>query len=106
MVAAALEVRTPKDAWREAASHYKPAPGPAECLAFLTANGYLLSAIEQVSSVSATPTRCTRSRHTECDAGVDPPGPAPVRRIRPVHICWDRPQMAETDIRAVPDAGS
>jgi ParB family chromosome partitioning protein len=46
MVLAALEGRTPKDAWREAASNYKPVPGPAEYLAFLTANGYLVSAIE------------------------------------------------------------
>jgi ParB family chromosome partitioning protein len=48
MVLAALEGRTPKDAWRDTAGSYKPAPGAAEYLAFLTANGYPLSAIEQV----------------------------------------------------------
>jgi ParB family chromosome partitioning protein len=48
MVLAALEGRTPKDAWRDTAGSYKPAPGAAEYLAFLSANGYPLSAIEQV----------------------------------------------------------
>ena len=48
MVLAALEGRTPKDAWRDTASSYKPVPGAAEYLRFLAANGYLLSAIEQV----------------------------------------------------------
>jgi ParB family chromosome partitioning protein len=48
MVLAALEGRTPKDAWRGAPGIYRPAPGPAEYLRFLAANGYALSAIEQV----------------------------------------------------------
>jgi ParB family chromosome partitioning protein len=48
MVLAALEGRTPKDAWRDATSNYKPQPGCAEYLGFLAANGYALSAIEQV----------------------------------------------------------
>jgi ParB family chromosome partitioning protein len=41
MVLAALEACTPKDTWRDV-------PGPAEYLRFLAANGYALSAIEQV----------------------------------------------------------
>jgi ParB family chromosome partitioning protein len=48
MVLAALEGRTPKDAWREAPGNYRPVPGPAEYLRFLAGNGYALSAIEQV----------------------------------------------------------
>src|SRR5258705_8074863 len=48
MVLAALEGRTPKDAWRAAPGNYRPVPGPAEYLRFLAANGYALSAIEQV----------------------------------------------------------
>ena len=48
MVLAALEGRTPKDAWRAAPGDYRPVPGPAEYLRFLAANGYALSAIEQV----------------------------------------------------------
>jgi ParB family chromosome partitioning protein len=44
----ALEGRTPKDAWRNAASHYNPVPGAAEYLRFLSANGYALSEIERV----------------------------------------------------------
>lgn len=48
MVLAALDGRTPKDAWRDAASNYKPRPGCAEYLGFLAANGYPLSAIEHV----------------------------------------------------------
>ena len=40
--------RTLKDAWREAAGNYRPVPGPVEYLRFLAANGYALSAIEQV----------------------------------------------------------
>jgi hypothetical protein len=53
----------------EAESNYKPAPGPAEYLAFLTANGYPLSAIEQVlvgqrdsEGVYSSPDPITRSR--------------------------------------------
>ena len=48
MVLAALEGRTPKDAWRDAESSYKPRPGSAEYLRFLAANGYALAAIEEV----------------------------------------------------------
>jgi ParB family chromosome partitioning protein len=48
MVLAALEGRTPKDAWRTAASRFNPVPGAAEYLRFLAANGYPLSAIERV----------------------------------------------------------
>ena len=48
MVLAALEGRTPKDAWRAAKATWVPAPGAAEYLRFLAANGYPLSAIEQV----------------------------------------------------------
>ena len=47
-VLAALEGRTPKDAWRAAKATWVPAPGAAEYLRFLAANGYPLSAIEQV----------------------------------------------------------
>jgi ParB family chromosome partitioning protein len=48
MVLAALEGRTPKDAWREVSGSYRALPGPVEYLRFLAANGYALSAIEQV----------------------------------------------------------
>jgi ParB family chromosome partitioning protein len=48
MVLAALEGRTPKDAWRQTRSTYRPVPGAADYLRFLAANGYPLSAIEQV----------------------------------------------------------
>jgi ParB family chromosome partitioning protein len=48
MVMAALEGRTPKDAWRETAGTYKPMPGATEYLRFLAANGYVLSPIEFV----------------------------------------------------------
>jgi ParB family transcriptional regulator, chromosome partitioning protein len=48
MVLAALEGRTPKDAWRHAEATWTPKPGPAEYLRFLAANGYTLSAIERV----------------------------------------------------------
>ena len=37
MVLAALEARTPKDAWRHAPSSFRPAPGVAEYLRFLAA---------------------------------------------------------------------
>jgi ParB family chromosome partitioning protein len=50
MVLAALEGRTPKDAWREVAGNYKPVPGTAEYLRFLAANGYVLSPIELVAA--------------------------------------------------------
>jgi ParB family chromosome partitioning protein len=49
MVVAALEGRTPKDAWRNAASHYNPVPGAAEYLRFLAVHGYQLSEIEKVA---------------------------------------------------------
>ena len=48
MVLAALEGRTPKDAWRENSATWRPKPGPTEYLRFLAANGYTLSAVEQV----------------------------------------------------------
>jgi hypothetical protein len=48
MVLAALEGRTPKDAWRTATSRFNPVPGAAEYLRFLSANGYALSEIERV----------------------------------------------------------
>jgi ParB family chromosome partitioning protein len=48
MVLAALEGRTPKDAWRQASASWTPKPGPADYLRFLAANGYTLSAVEQV----------------------------------------------------------
>jgi ParB family chromosome partitioning protein len=49
MVLAALEGRTPKDAWRETSATWTPKPGPTEYLRFLAANGYtLLSGVEQV----------------------------------------------------------
>ena len=48
MVLAALEGRTPKDAWRAVKAAWVPAPGAAEYLRFLAANGYSLSAIDQV----------------------------------------------------------
>ena len=54
MVLAALEGRFPKDAWRDATSNYKPGPGPADYLAFLTDNGYRLSVIEQVPTGERT----------------------------------------------------
>lgn len=50
MVLAALEGRTPKDAWRQANATWTPKPGPAEYLRFLAANGYTLSAVEQVAT--------------------------------------------------------
>ena len=59
MVLAALEGRTPKDAWRNAASNYQPVPGAAEYLRFLAANGYPLSPIEHVVTASAAPMTCT-----------------------------------------------
>jgi ParB family chromosome partitioning protein len=48
MVLAALEGRTPKDAWRETSARWTPKPGPTEYLRFLAANGYTLSAVEHV----------------------------------------------------------
>jgi ParB-like chromosome segregation protein Spo0J len=48
MVLAALEGRTPKDAWRNAKATWMSAPGAAQYLRFLAANGYVLSPIEQV----------------------------------------------------------
>ena len=48
MVLAALEGRTPKDAWRETKGAWIPTPCAAEYLRFLAANGYPLSPIEQV----------------------------------------------------------
>lgn len=48
MVLAALEGRTPKDAWREMPGRNRPVPGPGEYLRFLAAHGYELSAIEHV----------------------------------------------------------
>ena len=45
---AAVEGRTPKDAWRAAPGDHRPVAGPAEYLRFLAANGYALAAIEQV----------------------------------------------------------
>lgn len=48
MVLAALEGRTPKDAWRETIATWTPKPGPANYLRFLAANGYTLSPIERV----------------------------------------------------------
>jgi ParB family chromosome partitioning protein len=61
MVLAALEGRTPKDAWRDTAQSYRPVPGAAEYLRFLAANGYALSAIEQV----VTGERDADAVHTE-----------------------------------------
>jgi hypothetical protein len=45
MVLAALEGRTPKDAWRQANATWTPTPGPGRLLRFLAANGspYLFS---------------------------------------------------------------
>jgi len=71
--------RTPKDAWREPASSYKPQPGSAEYLRVLAANGYALAAIEEVLIGERTPTSCTASWHTTRDARrlpVSPAGPA------------------------------
>lgn len=48
MVLAALEGRTPKDAWRHTGSRFTPAPGAADYLRLLTAHGYPLAPIEQV----------------------------------------------------------
>ncbi|KUI34195.1 ParB N-terminal domain-containing protein [Mycobacterium sp. GA-2829] len=48
MALAALEGRTPKDAWRHAHSGYAPTPGAAEYLRFLAGHGYPLAPIEQV----------------------------------------------------------
>jgi ParB family chromosome partitioning protein len=48
MVLAALEGRTPKDAWRQEGSIWTPDPGSADYLRFLAANGYTVSPIEQV----------------------------------------------------------
>ena len=39
MVLAALEGRTPKDAWRQANATWTPTPGPGRLLRFLAANG-------------------------------------------------------------------
>ncbi|KAA0093578.1 nuclease [Mycolicibacterium sp. P1-18] len=48
MVLAALEGRTPKDAWRCTAGQYTPAPGPADYLRFLAGHGYPLSDVERI----------------------------------------------------------
>jgi ParB family chromosome partitioning protein len=48
MVLAALEGRTPKDAWRSRADHYTPVPGAADYLRFLATHGYPLSDVERI----------------------------------------------------------
>jgi ParB family chromosome partitioning protein len=67
IVLAALEGRTPKDAWRAVSGDYRPVPGPAEDLRFLAANGYALSAIEQVIT-GERDAASTGSWHTTRDA--------------------------------------
>ena len=47
-VLAALETRTPQDAWRAAASRWNSTPGAAEYLRLLAAIGYTLAPIERV----------------------------------------------------------
>ena len=93
LVLAGLESRCPKDAWRSGgATAYRTGLSHADYLAFLEANGYVLSDIEQVIVGARRPTTLRRDRQPRKGGSgrrgrliLADRGPAPRRPPSPRH---------------------